>query len=310
VVRLNIGPSLGAAAQLLALDRGYFQQEGLTPQRVPALPGGNTKLILAALLSGQADAVGVSVDAGLFNAGAAGAKIVGSQARQDPGAGAGLVVRKQLMESGRVKTRADLKGLRIGIPGHGNPSEFELHEILESAGLSLSDVQLSTLDFPTMSSALANDVLDVGFFAEPFATQLVDKGVGVKWQSAGEDVPGMQTTVLMFSPRLLNDHDLSVRTMMAYLRGARDYNDAFFKNKNRPQVVQELIEATAIKDPKLYDQMGFAVVDPNGQINVANVRDQLTWYEQMGYVTQKVDLSALYDASIAREAVARLGVYR
>jgi NitT/TauT family transport system substrate-binding protein len=219
-------------------------------------------------------------------------------------------VRKQLIDNGRVKTQADLKGLRIGIPGHGNPSEFELDKILSSAGLSLSDAQLSTLDFPTMSSALANDVLDVGFFPEPFATRLVNNGVGVKWRSTGEDVPGMQTTVLMFAPRLLANRDLSVRTMMADLRGARDYNDAFFKNINRQRVVQELIKDTAMDDPKLFDQMSYGVVDSNGKVNMANVQDQLRWYEQMGYVTQKVDLASLYDPTIAQEAVNRLGEYR
>jgi NitT/TauT family transport system substrate-binding protein len=120
----------------------------------------------------------------------------------------------------------------------------------------------------------------------------------------------MQTTVLMFSPRLLANHDLAVRTMMAFLRGARDYNDAFFKDIQRQQVVQELIKITAIKDPKLYDQMGYAVVDPNGRVNLANVQDQLDWYTQMGYVTQKVDLASLYDPTIAQEAVSRLGEYR
>ena len=311
VVRLAIGPSLASSAQLLALDRGYFDQEGISAERVPALPGGNPKLVLAALLSGQADAVGVAVDAGLFNAGISGVKIVGSQARQDPSAsGSNLVVRKQLIESGRVKTPADLKGLRIGVVGHGNASEFEVHKLLEHGGLAMSDVQLSTLDFPTMSSALANGVLDAGVFAEPFATQLVSKGIAVKWRSTGDDVLGIQTTVLMFSPRLLANHDLAVRTMAAYLRGARDYNDAFFKNINRQQVIQELIKATAIKDPTLYDQMSYGVVDPNGKVNMVNVQDQLTWYQQMGYVTQKVDLASFYDPTIAEDAVARLSEYR
>jgi NitT/TauT family transport system substrate-binding protein len=122
-------------------------------------------------------------------------------------------------------------------------------------------------------------------------------------------VPGQQTTVLVFSPRLLADHDLAVRTMMAYLCGARDYTDAFFKNIQREQVVQELIQATPIKDPKLFDQMGYATVDPNGKVNLADMQAQLNWYTRMGYVTQSVDLDSAYDPSIAAEAVARLGVY-
>jgi hypothetical protein len=39
------------------------------------------------------------------------------------------------------------------------------------------------------------------------------------------------------------------------------------------------------------------------------MQDQLNWYTQMGYVTEPVDLAAVYDPSIAEEAVARLGDY-
>jgi len=259
------------------------------------------------------DVGGEAVGAALFNAAAqgVGVKIVGSLARQDPGANtSALVVRKALIDSGRVQKAADLKGLRIGIVGQGSPSEFQVYKTLEAGGLSPSDVQLSSMDFAAMSGALENGAIDAGIFPEPFITQLVNSGIGIDWSPTSDIVPSMQTTVLVFSPRLLADHELAVRTMMAVLCGARDYTDAFFKNIHRDQVVQELIQVSPIKDPGLYDQMGYATVDPNGKVNLTNMQEQLSWYTQMGYVPVPQDLASLYDPSIAEEAVARLGEYR
>jgi NitT/TauT family transport system substrate-binding protein len=160
-----------------------------------------------------------------------------------------------------------------------------------------------------MSAALSTGAVDAAVFPETFIPQLVDSGIGTRWLPVGDIVPGVQTHVLAFSANLLANHELAVRTMMAYLCGVRDYSDAFFKNIGRDQVVQEMIQATPIKDPRLYDRMTFSAADPNGELNLANMQDQLNWYTQMGYVTEPVDLAAVYDPSIAEEAVARLGSY-
>jgi len=51
------------------------------------------------------------------------------------------VVRRELIDSGRVQTNADLKRLRIGLVAH-DIAEFELDRALEASGLSPSDVTL------------------------------------------------------------------------------------------------------------------------------------------------------------------------
>jgi NitT/TauT family transport system substrate-binding protein len=165
------------------------------------------------------------------------------------------------------------------------------------------------VDFQAMSAALSTGAVDAGLIPDTFLPPIVDSGIGTNWLPLGDMVPGTQRAVLVFSPNLLANHELAVRTMMAYLCGARDYSDAFFKNIGRDQAVQEMIQSTPIKDPQLYDRMTFSASDPNGELNLANMQDQLNWYTQMGYVTQSLDLASLYDPSIAQEAVARLGKY-
>ena len=143
---------------------------------------------------------------------------------------------------------------------------------LEAGGLSPSDVTPTLVnDFQAVSAALSTGAVDAAVVPQQFVVPLVNSGIATRWLLVGEIVPDMQIGVLVFSRNLMANHKLAVRTMMAYLCGARDYTDAFFKDIGRDQVVQELIQATSIKDPSLYDQMSYATVDPNGKVNLANL---------------------------------------
>jgi hypothetical protein len=62
-----------------------------------------------------------------------------------------------------------------------------------------------------------------------------------------------------------------------------------------------------VRDPDLYERMGFAYVDPNGRVDEASIADQLQWYVQQGMVTEPVDLQQAVDLSFADFALQRLG---
>ncbi|MBV9601730.1 MAG: hypothetical protein JOZ87_33395 [Chloroflexi bacterium] len=66
VVHVGAATSIGPDA--LAFQRGYFAQLGVPTELGPQISTGDVKLRVAALLSGQLDAAGMTVDAGLFNA--------------------------------------------------------------------------------------------------------------------------------------------------------------------------------------------------------------------------------------------------
>jgi NitT/TauT family transport system substrate-binding protein len=99
---------------------------------------------------------------------------------------------------------------------------------------------------------------------------------------------------------------------VAYLQGARDYNDAFVKNdpEAKRQIVSILVKNTTVSDPALYEQMPMPGIDPNGKVNVASLdADQEFWIEA-GYQRQKVNLADVVDPSFAAAAVRELGEYR
>jgi NitT/TauT family transport system substrate-binding protein len=307
-VRAGVVGGLGEAGQYLAQSQGYFSQQGLAIDFTKADPS----TVFTALISGGVDVAGFGIDPGLFRAVQQGMdfRIVATQVSSEPNAnGAFLVVRKDLIDSGRVTTSADLKGLKIGIPARGTSTEYLVASAMESSGSTIGDADLQVLNFPATLTALGTRAIDVGYLPEPLATLAVENGSGVKWKGVSDIVPGLQIAVVVFSPQFAAQRDLATRWMTAYVHGIRDYNDAFVKNANRPQTVEALAGALSIK-PALFDTIGFAHIDPDGKVNVASVADLMQWYVKMGYLSAPVDVATLVDSSFTEAAVATLGPYR
>ena len=60
--------------------------------------------------------------------------------------------------------------------------------------------------------------------------------------------------MLVFSPAMAQREDVGNRFVLAYLRGVRDYVDAFKKGRNREALVQLLIEAKILNSAQQADE--------------------------------------------------------
>jgi NitT/TauT family transport system substrate-binding protein len=72
------------------------------------------------------------------------------------------------------------------------------------------------------------------------------------------------------------------RFMKAYLRGVRDYNDAFRKDTGRAAIV-DILSKNTVKKPELYATMVMPGLDPNGAINVAGMTADMEWFFSKGF---------------------------
>jgi hypothetical protein len=72
--------------------------------------------------------------------------------------------------------------------------------------------------------------------------------------------------------------------MLAYLRAAREYNDAFDKKNTalRSEIVKILVANTSVKDASLYDQMVMPRIDPTGQLNMRSLKDDQDYFLSAG----------------------------
>jgi NitT/TauT family transport system substrate-binding protein len=310
-VKVGIIGSTSDAGFFLADERGYFKEAGIEfqsvafqtgPDQVP--PAGN----------GQLDVATGAPSAGLFNAIARGVplKIVADKGSQRRGfVYSSIVLRKDLLDGGEVKGWADLKGQKMAVAGLGNTGQMFLDKALQRGGLSWRDVELTQLSYADMGAALANRSIAGGVAIEPFRTQWPTQGMGGLLPDDDEIWLDQQAAVVMYGPQFVQQKgDVAKRLMVAYLRGVRDYNDAFTRNKGRDGVIDVLIERTALKDRAVYDKMGLPSVDPNGGVLEADLRAQQDWYLANQYQTERIDMQTSLDAQYSGNALEQLGRYQ
>jgi len=302
------------AAIYQAVEKGYFQDEGLDVELVPVR--GITEQV-GLLATGQLQLGNGGVDPGLFNAAQRdiGLKFVTtlvSSTDKNPGA-AGLIVRQELVDSGQYKDLSDLKGLTLAVSALGTTSQMHVERALAKGGLTADDVSWIAMAFPDMLPALANKAADAAWQVEPFVAIANSRGVARTMAQAGDILPGAIGVIMVISPRFAAEEpEAARRYMTAYLRGARDYYRAFVSNENpagREEFYQVLMKHTAVKDPALYPLMGWSGVDPNGGLDERMLDLMQDYLLQRGTIREKLDVSRVVDHSYVEYALERLGRY-
>jgi NitT/TauT family transport system substrate-binding protein len=275
--------------------------------------------MIAPLGTGELDVGGGTVSAGFYNAvgRGIGMKIVADQASIKPGYGySSLMVRKDLVDSGRYKTFADLKGMKVAIGAPGTGTASALNEVLKKGGLKYGDVEVVYIGFPEHLPTYRNKGIDASITNEPTMTRAIEEGVAVR--IAGNDVtyPDQQTAATTFSDHFIKGRrDAAERFMRAYLRGVRMYNDALkdghLAGPKANEVIPILVKYTTIKDESMFRRMIPSFCNPNGEVNVESLRKDLAFFRELGLIEKKdITVEAVVDPSFARAAVAKLGPYR
>ena len=310
-VHVGIVGATTEVGQYLALDRGYFEEAGLQPDFVRF---DSTPQMTAPLSTGDLDVGSGAIGAGLFNAMERGVdvRIVGPQARYEPGRSAvSVLVAKDLGDSGAIRDWPDLRGRKLAVPSRNSSTEYALDVALRRAGLALTDVDLSEMGMADITVALANRGVDAALQIEPQATIAAEQGIAVRREGPGDWLPGIQYTVVLYGPGFAQRNpDAARRWMVAYLRGLRDFSDAWVKERgNRDEIVATITRHTALKDPALITKIGWPVLDPNGQINTDSIRDQIRWYVERGVMQAETDLGKAVDMQYVQYALGVLGPY-
>ena len=317
-ITLKVGTQHVTTDAPLYIDmaKGFFKAQNLNVQFTNI----NGAEAISAVGTGQLDVSVGAIYSGLFNAISRGVDIrlvatKGSGAlKDDPSKepAAALVIRKQLIDSGAVKTVKDLKGKSIAIASLGATQEETLDYILNTAGLSVADVTLKTMPFPDTVPALANGSIDGAMELQPWISQGLDKGIFTVFATTTATAPGLQTNALTYGPTLTkNNREAGNRFMVAYTQGIRWYDDAVGpKHANWDDFVSIMVQNTSLKDKALYDKIGWTPMNPDCSLNVPSIQKNVDWYMAHGYVKDKPNLATAVDDSFCQNAVKVLGPYK
>jgi NitT/TauT family transport system substrate-binding protein len=312
-IRLGSVGSVTDAGFFIGLERGYFREQGL---EIDLTPFDSAARMVVPLGAGQLEVGGGSHSTGLFNAIARNIdiRLVADKGSAPPGYGfQALLFRKDLVDSGQLRTPADLRGMRIGISARGTSGEPDIAAWVQPHGMTLDDVEMVELPFPEHAAAFAGRTLDASMNLEPFVTFIVDQGTGTIYERLDTFVPGEQIAEVIYGGQFIKDQpDAARRFMVAYLKAVRDYNDAFSRNDaaKRQQIIGTLTQRTTVKDPALYDRMVMPGLQPDGRINVARIAAHQDFWVATAQQQARVNLDEVIDHRFAEAAVQVLGSYR
>jgi len=297
-VKLGDLAAISNAAVYIAIEKGLFKEQGVftditnfasAAKQVPALVAGELEVSVG------------SASAGLFNAVAQQApfRIVADkgQARADFGFSL-LTVRKDLVDSGQVKTFKDLKGKKIAILAKGNIQHYLVGKMAEEVGLTIDDVDLTFLGAPNQVTAFETKAIDAAYAVEPWPARFAERGVAVRFRTP-DQVKGLgpvQVGVIIYSGKFIKERrPVAQRWMNAYLKAA----ELFHKNGTKDPEIAAILEKYTKVPAKVIQTAIPPYQEPNGKPLVESLADQAQWFARNG-MQQKISIENALDLSFLK----------
>jgi NitT/TauT family transport system substrate-binding protein len=296
-VVFNYRPEVTSADVLIALDEGFFADEGL---EIESTPWKGNESMLPPLAQGKLDVVITgSFSPSHVNVIHRGARVRLVRARSVHAPGEcsydAYVARPELIDSGRLAGIETLRGLRIGTD-RTSATLYLWERLLAQAGLTIDDVE--TVDLATNVRALALDrgLVDVVSLTEPRVYHAVSSGHGKVWRGVNDALPGHQKTFMMFGPRLLDQRrDLGSKVMRAIARATRQYVDQGKSERN-----VEIIARHSRMTPELVRALCWPRWSVDGRIDGPHLEAMQAWALGKGLIDAAVPTAGLVDEGFLR----------
>ena len=163
-----------------------------------------------------------------------------------------------------------------------------------------------------MALGFSNKAIDAAIVIPPFTSQFSDKGFAFNFKSPDDLVKPWPLTIAV---AMINTDWAKPRQEMlrnyftAYLRGVRDYCQAYHGGSNRAEMIQRAIRTGTETRQELLYKYPWPARDPNGRINVASMLDMQTWYKANRFANTDLPAARLVDTSYVDYAVKKLGPF-
>lgn len=302
-VRVGYVPVTIYAPFYIAIDKGYFADEGIQVELQP-VEGGSDNVVQVA--AGNFDVAGGGIGAGMLNAVARGIEfeIVAPLHTERPPLTSPFVVSKQRFDSGELTTMSDLKGKKVSTNAKGAATEYWLWKALQQGGLDFKDVEVLGVGFREVAPALENGSLDGAILGEPLATLTEDQGLIARLSQ--DFLSDFTPTVVYYNKQWAQENpDLAQGFVKAYLRGARDLlGDQWYDPENLA-----IIEKHTQVPADVVKRANRSYHDPNGGVPLEDLMTLQDFFRAQGELNydQNIDLSRFVNQSYSDEAVKALG---
>ncbi|MGB9641237.1 MAG: ABC transporter substrate-binding protein [Anaerolineales bacterium] len=195
-----------------------------------------------------------------------------------------------------IKTPADLKGKKIGLPGLFGASYIGLRALLNAGGLSEADVTLDSIGYNQVEALVSGQDQAVVIYVNNEPIQLKAKGYEVNVLRVADYVQLASNGLLTNEQTITNNPKLIERMNRAFLRGI-----AFVlaKPDDAYQICTNYVEGLAQSDERVQREilrasMEFWRSNQPGRSNPQAWENMQKVLLDMGLLTQPLDLSKAY----------------
>jgi NitT/TauT family transport system substrate-binding protein len=303
-VKIGTVRSISTVSILWAVERGYFKEFGIKLVSENLDTASNS---IALLAQNQLQIVEGGISAGYFNALEKNLPVTMVLDRVSSPLGHNLMLRPDLKD--KITRLRDLKGKTIATNGHGAVSTYEVGKLLETDGLTINDVDIKVIPFTQYAVAFANKAIDAAIVIPPFTAQLIDGGHAVAFKDPDDLVKPHPLTIAV---SMINtdwakaNQQLLRNYYVAYLRGIRDYCQAYHGGSVRQAIIDLSIRTGTETRPELLHKYPWPARSPNGRINVASMLDMQAWFVKNKMSSGELPAERLLDTSYIDYAVQKL----
>ncbi|MBV9136226.1 MAG: ABC transporter substrate-binding protein [Hyphomicrobiales bacterium] len=311
-VKLGSLRFVSSGAVFIALERGYFKEEGLDV--VPSFFDA-AQPIAVATASGDLDLGVTAFTAGFFNLAGKGAlKIIAAQAREAKGYEGNIVLVSNAAWDKGFRDVSEYAGHSIGITQIGSSFHYQIGQIAAAKGIDLKRITIRPLQsLLAMAAALKTGQVDSLIIAPHLAHAMVENG-DAKAIARYSDIDEYQFGGLFTTPKAIaTRRPMLEKFVRAYQKGSQDYFSALLRRDDQGRRVFEEKSAEAAaqiakyvypsepaaKAAMLVEASAF-YVDPQARLDVADILKQIAWYKAQGLVAAEVDARASLDLSFVK----------
>ncbi len=296
-VKMNSSKLMSYAPIFIAEKEGYFKEFGIV---IEPIVFNRSSEALPLLASGDLDIYAGIANSGLFNvlAQEPNVKVVadrGTVSADDDCTYLGIMVRKDLYDSGVITGPEGLKGQTISATNAGSTG-YLLSSYLAQAGLTFDDIILSDLPTASYLDGFANKSVAAIVAPELHVTRLEQAGNSVVVAGL-EDFGTTQLSIMAFGKSLLVDHpDVAARFLAAYLKGVQKYNEGKTESN-----ILAIMEATG-EDISLIQNSCWIPIREDASIDFTGIEAFQQWSIEQKQLDNAVTEEQFWDPSYLKAA--------
>jgi len=290
------------AASFVALERGYFAEEGLDVEFKffqAAQP------MAVAIASGDADYAVTAISGGLISLAEKGAtKVIGGALSEEPGIDGQMLLASNAAYDAGLTSAAMLDGKSFAMTQAGSSFHYMGSKISAAENASVSFKPLQKVG--AIIGALKSGQVDAWTIVPHIGKALSGGGAVKHIGMVADYLPNYQvTTVFTSANNAANERAKTEAFLRAFSKGADDFNAALVDKTAGDDAGEDMVKLIHkyVYTDRPFEKAAPSIrngamrINANAALNMASVNDQVDWFKSEGLVKDSITTDTLVDPS-------------